>query len=243
MRKNRLILPVLFLGLLFFSDPVSAKQKIQWSPEHLVQIMGTGLGETEDLAVTFTSEADLKNVDVWVVPELRPFVRVTPDHFDTIDAKTSYLLNIHFTLPQGTPPLDYSGTVHFRVGKRTYPQPLKITIRVDYDDNYISPLTKVLTDSSLQYLTSISEDGSELIFSEMTEELESLLPGDILAIGITGDCPHGLLRRIETITESNGSTHASRSLPHKLGLECAIASASHLRLLRTTPSQKPLATA
>jgi hypothetical protein len=39
----------------------------------------------------------------------------------------------------------------------------------------------------------------------MTEELKSLLPGDILAIGITGDCPHGLLRRIETITESNGS--------------------------------------
>ena len=70
----------------------------------------------------------------------------------------------------------------------------------------ISDSTKVVTEETEQHLISSSEDLSTLVFSQMTEDLTDLKPGDILVSGITDKTPDGYLRQVVTIEKSDGYT-------------------------------------
>lgn len=56
--------------------------------------------------------------------------------------------------------------------------------------------TKIVDASTLQSLSSISEDGTVLTFAGITPLLQSLSPGDVLVFGSSVLTPNGLLRKV-----------------------------------------------
>lgn len=121
---------ICFLSLLFLPKTVHvASYPVEWNPGGIEQTVG--LGGTKDLSVTFTSNTKLQNVDLWVVPELQPFVNVEPEHFDTIEINTPYHVIVHIFIPYGTQNKMYDGTVHLRIGSETYPQTLKVKLNIE----------------------------------------------------------------------------------------------------------------
>lgn len=64
----------------------------------------------------------------------------------------------------------------------------------------IPSTTKVLDSNTTQNLTSVSGDSSTLTFSASTGQLQSLSPGDVIAIGVSASTPNGLLRKVVSIS-------------------------------------------
>ncbi len=64
----------------------------------------------------------------------------------------------------------------------------------------IPSTTEMLHESTTQYLSSISEDGTTFIFSETTPELESLTPGDVIVSDATSTVPDGFLRKVTAVS-------------------------------------------
>jgi len=64
--------------------------------------------------------------------------------------------------------------------------------------------TKVLSETTLQRLSSISDDGAVFTFSEMTPELEALQVGDVMVGGVTDLAPHGFLRKVVNVSTADG---------------------------------------
>ncbi len=104
------------------------KYPITWVPEKIEQTIE--IGQTAETTVSFVSRTSLKNANLWVVPELQPFISVVPNHFDSIDANIPYQVTIRFSAPQSAIPGTYEGTIHLKVGYKTYPQTLKVKLNV-----------------------------------------------------------------------------------------------------------------
>lgn len=191
---------IFVLGLLLYPFNVQADNcSVVWTPERIEQTLG--FEGTVDIPATFISNIKLKNVDLRVVPELQPFVSVEPKYFESIEANTPCEVTVHFSVPHGTYPGLYDGTIHLKVGNnKTFPQTLKVDLSIFYENVSIPSTTKVLGESTTQYLSSVSTDGSTLTFSKTTPELESLLPGDVIVIGITPVTPNGLLRKVTNVS-------------------------------------------
>lgn len=169
-----------------------------WAPEKIQQTLD--FEGAADISVTLISKQRLEDVNLWVVPELQRFVSLVPSHFASLEPNTPYEVRVHLSNPHGTRPGSYDGTVHLNVGKKTYPQTLKIELRIFYENVSIPSTTKVLDESSTRYLTSISADNSVLMFSGISPDLRSLSVGDIIVIGITSATPNGLLRKITNVS-------------------------------------------
>ena len=76
------------------------------------------------------------------------------------------------------------------------------------DDTEVPPVipntTKVLPEATTQYLTSISSDGAIFTFSQATPALLALAPGDIMVGDVAENAPDGFLRRVISVTPSDG---------------------------------------
>jgi hypothetical protein len=83
-----------------------------------------------DVTATFVSKVTLNNVDLWIVPELQSFVSLDQTHFAVVEANTPYEITLHVSIPYGSQTGLYDGTIHLRVGSKTYPQTLKIELSV-----------------------------------------------------------------------------------------------------------------
>jgi len=68
-------------------------------------------------------------------------------------------------------------------------------------ETIIPDTTKVVEEETIQAITSVAEDQSTIIFKTFTPQLEELIPGDIIAMGVTEHTPEGLLRRVKKITK------------------------------------------
>jgi len=66
------------------------------------------------VAVTFVANSNLTNVDVSVVPELRPFLSVSPSHFDQLSMNTTTSLTITVSIAEAAISQVYTGTIQFR---------------------------------------------------------------------------------------------------------------------------------
>lgn len=125
----RFICLSILLSLLVLPTYTLAKTyPVTWSPKGIEQTIG--LGGAKDLTATFISTDSLDNVDLWIVPELQPFVSLVPDHFEHIEAGTPYEVAVNLLIPYGSETRPYDGTVHLRVGSETYPQMLKVELMV-----------------------------------------------------------------------------------------------------------------
>jgi len=126
---------VYLTSLLILSFPIQAKAySVVWIPERIEQTIA--LGETLDLTVTLRSSTNLRNAKLWVVPELQPFMTLGPAFFDTLEADIPQQVTLHFSIPPDSQAGKYDGTVHLRVGSRTYPKTLKVSLNVVYSGNH-----------------------------------------------------------------------------------------------------------
>ena len=196
---------ILFFIVLFFSLDAQARNhpnhSIGWTPGRIEETLG--FEGKIDIRATFVSSKKLSDVNLWIVPNLQRFVSLEQTHFDSIKPHTPYEVIVHLSVPHGTRPGSYRGTVHLGVGecrhaeRFTLPQTLKIKLNVVYENVSIPSTTKVLDESTTQYLLSVSTDGAILIFSRITRDLRSLSPGDIIVIGITAATQMGFCERLQ----------------------------------------------
>ncbi len=59
--------------------------------------------------------------------------------------------------------------------------------------------TKVLTEDTMQYLTSVSANGREFTFAQRTPTLDGLVPGDVIVSEPTDITPYGFLRMVTDV--------------------------------------------
>ena len=132
MKHNKLLSHCLFLiclSILILPINLSAANyPISWNPKEIKQ--SVELGTTNDVSATFISTKNLSKVNIWIVPELQPFVSVSPNYFATIKANTPYTVNIHFAVPSQALTGLYKGTIQLKVGSVTYAQVLKVELNI-----------------------------------------------------------------------------------------------------------------
>src|SRR5690242_11027895 len=85
------VLPAMISGLAY------AAPAIEWTPSSLTQAIN--IKESKTVTVTFKASQNASNVVVRVVPELQPYIQVSPSLFQTIQKGTATTLNITFSPP------------------------------------------------------------------------------------------------------------------------------------------------
>ena len=116
MEEKKIILSCIFLffGFSFFSwlPSKSEAYPLKWNPKKIQQVIQAG--DTLNLTASFVSDERLENVDVWSVPELQPFISVSPNSFAIIEANTSYNINLLISIPVSTALGLIDGTIHLK---------------------------------------------------------------------------------------------------------------------------------
>lgn len=112
----------------------SSSPIITWTPASVSQTILAG--ESITIPVSFTSSEDLTNVEVRVVPELMPYVTISPTSFINISKSSTVQLEVILSSDPVQLPDTMEGTLQLRsVGdpRRVYSQPLPITLSVNWN--------------------------------------------------------------------------------------------------------------
>jgi len=145
------------------ADPGSnPNYHITWSPSKISTAISPGNSWGMDLI--FTSDQDLADASLFVTPELQPLVTVAPKSLSSITANMPNTVHIDIAIPTDAIPGDtYEGTIHVKVGQRTYPQTLKLLIHI------AAPLETV-TEEAYNETLSVDIEASEM-FHELQPSL------------------------------------------------------------------------
>ena len=123
-----LILMFCLLNLFLIPSILFAAPPVAWHPAKIQQTLV--VGEQRELQITFKSQTKLKDAKLWIVPKLRPFISLEPTYFKSIKAKTPYGVTVRISIPPETPVGLYDGTIHLKVGSKTYALPLKVVLNI-----------------------------------------------------------------------------------------------------------------
>src|SRR6266704_4989852 len=86
------------LVLLAAVTPLNAATSISWSSGALsVPILR---GTTRIVRVSFTASQDFRGLDLRIVPELQPFLRVSPSHYDSVAKNTTTSVVLLFSVAE-----------------------------------------------------------------------------------------------------------------------------------------------
>jgi hypothetical protein len=120
---------LLLLAPLFFLPwGTQSKSHVTWNPSSLSKTIF--VGTTSSVDVTFTTERDLQDVTLSVVPDLAGIVSVIPSSFGTIKAGEAQTVKIIFTVPENAQLQTLSGTIHLKQGSRTIARPLPVSVQM-----------------------------------------------------------------------------------------------------------------
>ena len=147
--------------LLIIPRPLPAAPAITWTPSSVSQTAVAGASKS--LSVSFTSSANVNNIAVWVVPELQPYLRVTPSSFSSIRAGLSYTLTITIAPAATTTPGTVDGTIHLRSADnppKTFAKPLSVTLSVIWPSVTLSDVGLVVNYPA-SFTPTISQGSSE----------------------------------------------------------------------------------
>src|SRR3989344_1796134 len=114
----------LFGGMLM----VATSPKISWFPDKVNVIVFKG--GTRSLEISFTSNTDINNPKIFIVPELKPYITIMPKSIGFIQGKKQISLKLTIFIPKGTPTGLINGTMHIKSGTKTIAKPLPISISV-----------------------------------------------------------------------------------------------------------------
>lgn len=96
-------------------------------------------GTTRVVNVSFITSQDLNDVDLFVVPELQPFLSATPAHFNSIAKNATVNISITFSISESAVPGTYDGVLKLRGLSKTFPLPLPITLVVQDPTSDVIP--------------------------------------------------------------------------------------------------------
>lgn len=123
--KTRLFLAVfiIFLGL-----ATSTWASITWNPNQLA--VGITPGTLQVVRVQFSTDTDLSNATVRIVPELAPFISSDVTSFSQLNVGNQYELTLMVSLPRAFMSAGVQGTIHIldKNTNATISQPLPISI-------------------------------------------------------------------------------------------------------------------
>jgi hypothetical protein len=115
----------------FFSQDATAAPSVSWSP---ISVSETLLpGESRTATVIVTAREAVLSATLWVVPELQPYVSVTPTSIGPLAKGETTSLSLSITVPIDAIPHTATGTVQFRQTKepsKTIAQPLPVSVDV-----------------------------------------------------------------------------------------------------------------
>ena len=106
----------------------STQPHIIWSPSAITVFLLPG--DIKQRTVGFTSSITLQSVSIEVVPEIAPFLRVTPSLIASLSPNQQQAVQIRAVLPVDASSSVYEGTVHITSQSKTIPQTLKVIITV-----------------------------------------------------------------------------------------------------------------
>jgi hypothetical protein len=111
--------------------PVSAEvvwPAVQWEPSLLS--VDVGVGQSTAIEVTFTPSTNATNVSVEVVPELAPYVTVSPSSFPSVQEGINYAVTVTASAGSDAPLALYDGAIQLRQGNETLARPLPVSVEV-----------------------------------------------------------------------------------------------------------------
>jgi hypothetical protein len=183
-------------------------QVVTWENSSVSQTIGNGQIVTPSV-VKFRVAETLTNVSVFTVPGISNFVDAQPSEFPLLQPGTDYSLTLSFSVPNRAAEGLYDGTIHLRLGSRTIPETLKVSVTVDYGGNIPSPNAVTLSAETLRLITSVAPDGNGIYFSQTNSELSAIRPGMILALPPAAQLPSGFLGRVVEVFNSGGQLFIS----------------------------------
>ncbi len=124
---------MLLVALLVFLPTASMSAPgVTWNPAALSATVVPG--SSISTSATFTANKDLSNVEIRVVPELKPFLTVSPTSFGFLSDGESRVVDITMSVPSGTSPGSVDGTVHIMAagggGNATVAKPLPVDLNI-----------------------------------------------------------------------------------------------------------------
>ena len=116
---------------------------ITWNPQSICKNIPPGASKY--LSVTFVSTKKIRNVNLRIVPQLQPFLKMEPDHFDIVPANIPQTVMLHFEIPlhQGTG-ISFEGTIQVKYNSDTLPQPFKIKLNIGDIAETVGPTGKII---------------------------------------------------------------------------------------------------
>jgi hypothetical protein len=136
----------------------AGRGRVVWWPDRVETTLAPA--EARVVTVAFSSSRTIPDAQLWVVPELQPFVRsVVPARITPIEADILYEVELHVVVPPTAAPGEYGGTIHVKGGSRTYPQPLKVRFTVAEAQN-VPPVADAGPDQTVDVTTNVQLDGS-----------------------------------------------------------------------------------
>lgn len=213
MRSIRLKVVSVALLILTLACPRESASKgapITWAPVTVAKTLGDGRELVRSEEVQFTTAVQLNAVQVRVSPNLREFVRISPEHFDRVNPGQPYTVQVDYWLPRESAEGVYKGSLHLISRKRTVPNVLEIEISVSRAGNSLRDETRILSTESLSLLASGSVADGTFVFESENAELRSLKVGDVVLFYPTESLPSGALQRVVAkVQSSDGSTTLS----------------------------------
>lgn len=111
-----------------YSRSSTATPTISWTPSSLAAKIIAGQSTTQ--SATFTSSENASNVTFRVVPELAPYMKVSPATFSSVTKGELYTVQVTFAPAATATPDTHKGTIQIRQGTTTLAKPLPAQIHV-----------------------------------------------------------------------------------------------------------------
>ena len=125
---------LIFIGIagfiLFSPSSAPAAPVINWTPESVTETISPGGSKVVN--VSFTSTENLSNVEVWVVPELQPYIQFQPSSFAQITKGQTISVSMTFSANWDSQTGLIEGTIHIRQGRKTIAKPLPVKFDVTF---------------------------------------------------------------------------------------------------------------
>lgn len=155
-------------------DVAHAASSISWQSETISTTIARG--ESDVFDVTATSDKKLRNLSLFVTPELAPFVTISPSTIPVMYAGVPVPIQVSVAIPTETPLDVYDGTVHIRRGTRTHSAVLPIVLSVG---DAVGPEGDVITSADGRATLTVppgAVSGDTIVFTVESIPLDELLP-------------------------------------------------------------------
>lgn len=153
------------VGALLYPPESEANPTIAWKPPSLSLMVGAG--QSTAVEATFTPSANASGVTVEVVPELAPYVSVSPSSFASVEKGVNYAVTVTASATSTAPLGLHEGTLHLKQGKKTLAKPLPIGVEVVWPTFLSEELGFALQYPPGWYFASEDEDTVEATAPEL----------------------------------------------------------------------------